>query len=391
MKSLLAQKHFERGRQFELQSRDEAAIQCYRQACHIGPDTPEPFVALGRLEAMHGRLDHALKALDEGLKFGFDPEATEWRAYVRGRLRHFRAALSDYESLIAEGLDNAEVYINAARMLIALGRYDEAEVRLREVDGTEVLLDALPRYREYPGQLAPDDLGDSNDDLRAIRYLFGSTVILGTLGDGGQPLAHSRYMLLTPRHVAVTVGRLTRLIGLRRWQFDCVAGSGPHHGPLAETLAQLLELPVEPRPVPGTRVLMVSAVVNGTDESVALEMPWRDRGAKLLHFALGFVPDGDPSPREPALVGLVGRGAVPWFRTAPYARLVPDEDLDGSAESPWPGFKVGPAFIDPNGPRVTQTLVEACLSGGADPFMSTVLDYYIARHPQGRAFRWSEE
>lgn len=394
LKSPLAQKHFERGRQYELQSRDEEAIDAYRRACHMEPGFPDPYVALGRLEAIHGRPDRALAALDKGLAFGPDKEALEWRGYVRGRLRRYDEAYADYRTLMEIGGDGEGVRLNAARMLLAMGRYDEAEPLLLACAEGQVLHEALPRYREFPCASAPGQRidGDPNDDQRAVRYLFGGTLVLGTLGDGGQPLAYSRYMLLTERHIAISVGRLLKLIRVQGWRFDMVAGSGPHHGPLASALGRLLEVPHEARPVPGARVLLVSAVLNGHEESRAIEAPWRDRGCRVLHFAQGLVPKGDPSPHEPAVVGFVSRCAVPWFRTAPYARLVADtESQDPPTDGPWPGFKVGPAFVDPNAPRVTEGLVEACLEYARDPFVSTVLDYYIKRHPQVRAFSWAEE
>jgi len=379
MKTRLAQKHFERGRDFELQDREADALEAYRQACELSPDFADPYYALGRLEASRGRCETALTHLERAAALSDDPEIVEWRAYAFGRLRRYGEALADYLSILDQG--DPVVRVNAGRMLLALGRYDEAERLLVESDepSARPLLDALPRYQEYTG-------GETPDDMRATRYLFGGTLVIGTLGDGGVPLVNTRYALLTDRHVSVTIGRLLRLVRECRWSFDAVAGRGPHHGPVALALADLLDLPLTARPEHDARVLLVSAVVEGATEARGLVTPWRKAGARVLHFALGLVPDGDPSPEEPEIVGFVNRCAAYWYRVAPYARLEPAEDT-GDAE--WPGFRVGPAFVDPNSERVAADLVEACRKYRHDPLASAVLDYYLRRHPQVRALGWN--
>lgn len=391
MRRPLADKHFERGRQLELQGQRVEALKAYRRACDIGPDFATPYIALGRLEAMEGRLDHAVTALDEALGMGFDAEALEWRAYVLGCMHRHQAALADYHALIDADLGSPVVHLNAARMLVALGRYDEAEAHLGPWPEAAPIRDALDRYREFPGCLKLTGEGeDPNDDQRAARYLFARALIIGTLGDGGQPLAHCRYMLLTPRHVAITLLRLRALARARGWRFDAVAGGGPHHGPLAIAAGHLLDCPVIQRPEdrPGDQVLLVSGVLSGVKAAQAVEAPWRLAGAKALHFAMGFVPDEAPNPREPALIGMVGRCAVEWYRTADYARLIPDGE---SGSGSWPGFTVGPAFIDPNSQRVSEALIAACRAEPRDPFARLALDYYLVRHQQVRAFTWPEE
>lgn len=379
----LAEKHFERGRRFEMQAQWSEAEAAYRQACAMEADFAGPYFALARIEAGRGQHQLALDLLETALSLDYDLEMLEWRAYVRGRLRQYDAALDDYRAVAAESDPrDPQVQVNLGRMLLALGRYDEASEALLAADdaSAEPLLDALPRYREYKG-------ADRLDDTRAIRYLFARTLVIGTLGDGGTHLANTRYLLLTPRHIAVTVGRFLRLADRRGWVFDAVHGGGAHHGPLADCLSEFLGVPVVAKPSAGLRVLVCSAVVNGTQEARDRTRPWREAGAHALHLALGFVAAGDPDVAEPDLIGFVGRCAVPWYRVEPWSRLQPDEE--GTANDPeWPGFMVGPAVVDPNVGRVKTTLIEAWTARQDDPYVAAVLAYYEARHPNARAFEW---
>ncbi len=173
MKNHLARKHFERGRQFELQDQIEAASEAYGAAVALGPDFAEPFVSLARIEASRGHHERALELFDDALERDADTQTIEWRAYVLGRLRRYSEALVEYRRILDEG--DPQVRVNVARMLLALRRYDEAQEVLESSDeaAAAVLLEALPRYREYQD-------ADRTDDGRAVRYLFGRTLVLGT-------------------------------------------------------------------------------------------------------------------------------------------------------------------------------------------------------------------
>ena len=381
MKNHLARKHFERGRQFELQDQIEAASEAYGAAVALGPDFAEPFVSLARIEASRGDHERALELLDEALERDADAQTIEWRAYVLGRLRRYSEALAEYRRILDAG--DPQVRVNVARMLLALRRYDEAHEVLESSDeaAAAVLLEALPRYREYQD-------ADRTDDGRAVRYLFGRTLVLGTVGDGSRVVGGAHYLLLTPRHVAATIGRFLRFAELRGWRFDAVVGDGPHHRPVALALSELLDLPYLARAEPDQEVLVCSAVVKGVD--VAKVLRGAAGGTRSLHLALGFVPGGDPSLEEPDLVGFANRCAVPWYRVDDYARLVPsDQEFEGE---PFSGFEVGPAYIDPNSARVAEELVAACREAeDEDELTDEVLAYFIERHPKARAFDWQRE
>jgi hypothetical protein len=103
----------------------------------------------------------------------------------------------------------------------------------------------------------------------------------------------------------------------------------------------------------------------------------------VLHFAAGMVPPRDPSSEEPAVLGWVGRCAVPWYRVEPYSRLIAD---DSATEGPYPGFRVGPPSVDPNTRSVQAELMTAYAALGDDPHREPILDYFMRRHPQVRAF-----
>ena len=411
MRRRLTLRHFERGRSFELQECLDEALRAYRQACALEPDIPEPYLALGRLEATQGRCEAALAALDSAVRYSVggrpDNEILEWRAYVLGRMRRFDDALADYLRIMNDGAPVSALrdtshfgretlsYVcepiirtNAGRMLLALRRYDEADVFLRYSGdpAAQALTDSLPRYREFDGR-------DPGDDARALHYLFAGTLVIGTLGDGGLPLANTRYLLLTGRHVAVTLGRFAQLVEQREWQFDVVAACGAHHGPVGYALAELLGLPITNEPAPYGRVLLASAIVSGPDDAEALRRPWEAFGAEVFHLAVGLTANAQPNSRDPRVVGLVAPSAVYWYRVDELARRETIEgggmpDPDGGA---WPGFITGPVYVNPNAARVGAELAEECRSRGDDPFVRPVLDYFQQRHLQTRAFEWDTD
>ena len=373
----LARKHFERGRQFELQDREREAMESYQRACDLKPQLADPFLALGRMKALRGQLGDAIALLDAASERSDDPQIRQWRGYVYGRLRRYEEALADYRS-VDDGTD-PHTRVNIARMCLALGRFDEVDEvldGLKEPSAVQ-LRSALPRYREFADE--------PSDDVRALRYLFGGSIVLGTLGDGGVRLAGDRYQMLTPKHCAATIQRFLKFQARYGWNFEAVAGSGPHHAPVAMAMAEILGLPLVKNPEPGVRVLLCSSVLKGPVESVRVSRPWRQVGADVMHMSLGVIPTGDPSPHEPELIGFVNRCAVPWYRVESFARLEATDEIDLDAS--WPGFTIGPAFIDPNSERVKVSLLEAFETTIDDPVGELVLGWY-GRHRRVRAFDW---
>lgn len=375
MSDLFARKHFERGRQFELQDRLDEAVKSYEVCCSMQPAFHEPYYALARIEAGRNKFETALDLLNRALAIEESAPIREWRAYVNGRLRRYDDALADYDAVIEAG--EVQARVNQGRMLLALRRYDKAEavLALCEEPAAKVLLDSLPRYREF-------ETTERLDDVRAVRYLFATSLVLGTWGDGGVTLRGSRYLLLSERHVAATIRRLLALIDARGWAFDAVVGEGPRHGPVAAAISTALGLPLGNAGT-GSRVLLASAVLQTVEEARAVRAPWIARNCKVMHFALGLVPPRDPSADEPAIIGWVGRCAVPWYRVEPYARQVADDTVK---DGPTPGFRTGPPTVDPNTVEVCARIQAALDEDRADPHRDAVLDYYLRRHPQVRAF-----
>ncbi len=309
----LARKHFERGRQYELQGRTVDAVAAYEQAVGLEQPLAKVYFHLGRIHATNGRYRQAVALLDQAVEL--EPDTTqhrEWRGYVRGRLRRYEEALADYRAVEETG--DRQVKVNVGRMLLALRRYEEAEDALeacKDDKSAGILLDALPRYREFWDEY------DRTDDHRGVRYLFGRTMVVGTLNDYKE--SSSRYLLLSYPHLGLTLRRFLHFVKEQGWTFDAVAGSGPAHRAVAEYMGRALGLPFRDLPGPG-KVLLCSAVVEGGADAKKLATSWRKRG-QVMHFALGMIPKGDPNAEEPEVVGYVGRCAVPWHRVQTYSRL----------------------------------------------------------------------
>ncbi|MBV71697.1 MAG: hypothetical protein CMH52_10190 [Myxococcales bacterium] len=375
----LARKHFERGWQFELQDREGDAIEEYRRACDLKPSFADPFLALGRLRALGGQLRDAVTLLDAAVERSTDKQILQWRAYVFGRLKRYREALADYQD--ADDGEEPSIKVNIGRMYLALGQFDEAGEALDGLEDPSAiqLRRALPRYKEF--------VDEPSDDDRALRYLFGGTVVLGTLGDGGVRLRGDRYLLLTPKHIGETIRRFCKFRDTYRWHFDAVAGDGAHHRPLALAMSEILDLPLIAQPDAEQRILLCSAVLKGPVEAVRVAKPWRKANVDLMHFTLGLEPTGDPTDREPELIGSVHRCAVPWYRVEPYSRLEPDTDSDDLEESPWPGFRIGAPFVNPNSRHVADEILDAYSAAESGPIAELLLGWYD-RHPDVRAFEW---
>lgn len=376
MTEQLAQKHYERGRQYELQDKFVEASEAYEQSCELSPSFPEPFEALGRLLALRGQFAQAVTYLDSALSKGDDIQTRQWRGYVLGRLHRYGEALDDYLEL--RHLCDPQIEVNIGRMLLALRRFDEAEDVLSEVtdNSAEQLLNAIPRYREF------DMVAE---DVRSIRYLFGGTCVLGTLGEEDLRITDEKYQLLDYRHIAFTLRRFFAMCDRQKWSFDVVVGAGARHRPFAQAVAKIMNLPWQERPSDEyERVLICSSVVNGMADAAAITKPIRAMGGAYLHFTLGLVPKGDPNPSEPHIIGFVNRCAVPWYRVEPYSRLKPVMDDSDPSK---PQMVVGPAYINPNGIEVVDAIVSAVEKSELDHSWPRIAEWY-EKHRRIRCRQW---
>ena len=75
-------------------------------------------------------------------------------------------------------------------------------------------------------------------------------------------------------------------------------------------LAEILEVPYLKTPEPHTSILLCSAVIKGPVEAVRLSKKWRDANVQVMHFCVGLEPTGDPSEKEPEVIGSIHRCAV---------------------------------------------------------------------------------
>ena len=376
MTEQLARKQYERGRQFELQDRHAEAIEGYRGACKLSPSFPEPYQALGRLLALRGQLTEALGYLNEALDRGDDVQTRQWRGYVLGRLHRYEDALSDY--LLLRDLCDPQIEVNIGRMLLALRRFDEAEDVLVVLSdpSAEQLMNAIPRYREF------DVIAE---DVRSIRYLFGGTCVLGTMGEESLRITDEKYQLLEYAYIAFTVHRFLALAEKQRWTFDAVLGKGVRHEPFARAMAKLMGKPWHRDPQDDkTRYLVCSSVLNGVPDAATATQAVRLKGSPHLHFALGMIPKGDPNPKEPHIIGFVNRCAVPWYKVEAFARLQPISDDDTQSI---PGMTVGPAFINPNSSEVIDAIVTAVRTTQLDATWPSIQRWYET-HARIRCGQW---
>jgi len=107
-----------------------------RRAVALQPQDHRAMLLLGDVLAALGRPAEAVKALEQARRLAQSPaeEAACWHrlATERSKLGQYQQAIADYDRDLAAGNADAAVYANAAELLMALGRLDEAQERYRE-------------------------------------------------------------------------------------------------------------------------------------------------------------------------------------------------------------------------------------------------------------------
>jgi len=174
-----------------------------------------------------------------------DPSARYELGYTLCGQLKYAEALTQFQALVDKYPEDWELKFALADCQMGLNDYAAAERELRQalrsappsVD-TATARDALLttwRHQEFP---PPTKLG-----WKDLLYAEYGVMGLGSGRDDGLVVPVYDDYAMTHSDIAVTMGRLLRLVGEHDWQFTTVVGMDQESMPIALALAQVLEAP----------------------------------------------------------------------------------------------------------------------------------------------------
>ncbi|MCS6839372.1 MAG: tetratricopeptide repeat protein [Roseiflexus sp.] len=345
--------HFQRGLVLERANRVEEAVEEYRRALEHNPHLAEAHDALGNYYHRHGllakaaeefrivanleggflayfnigsilielgRYEEAIDALLHCLTFDSNDPAVHYQLGLAQFLRGDDYAALYHLQLTRQRYPNdSSVHVLIGRCHLRLGAYDEAEMAFRAALQCatneagrlriQMYVHAVERHREI-------------GVIRSLRERFyadhGAAYLGSTHDDGSRADEFSDFHFTYP-DIAISLHRLIRLARLQRWRLTCVAPIDRLAEPLAQVLAELLDVP--PRSIDALRAddIALLALASG-HEAELLKLAVERSPCATVTFCLGLdwlrhhaiVPD---------VIGVVAHHAcsVPW--EAEFRRL----------------------------------------------------------------------
>lgn len=338
--------HLQRGLALERANRVDEAVEQYRQAIAANPHLREAHNALGFYYQRSGLLAKAADAFRTVASLEGDFLAYFNLGYVLVELERYEEALEAFSSCLSLAPEDSathfelgliylsrgeytqalnhlqlplrsypedwEVHNLLGRCLLGLRRYDEAMAALGRsllLAGTpyaqaEVIdnINTLERHREFR------HLTTVKDQL----YAQDGVIYLGSAADDGLQVSETQDYHFTYPDIATTLQRLIALSKSAGWRFSAVVSADTLARPLAEALAELLDVPLRTAEQLGEsdRILLVFAVAREA-ELLLLTIERLPCPATAFCLGLNWMRH---SKILPDLVGIAARGAcsVPW-------------------------------------------------------------------------------
>src|SRR5581483_11589404 len=236
---VLADQHYQKGREYEQQGDGERALPSYRRACAYDPHSVLFLLARGHACQAHGLEAEADECYRAALRLRpNDPVALYNQAQLfaaRGALEEARAnlariAASDLEAL---GERAAPIFCRLGDIALRQEDYATAEVHFRRA----LAYAGLPRFAEFRQPFAPD----GRIAPKIAVYAYGGAVLLGLPGDDGidiPPYPGLGFDSLD--ELAQVLARFVAVAREWRWVFDAVVALDAESRPLANALAAAL-------------------------------------------------------------------------------------------------------------------------------------------------------
>ncbi|MFV9504578.1 MAG: tetratricopeptide repeat protein [Oscillochloridaceae bacterium umkhey_bin13] len=339
-------RHLQRGLAFERANRTDEAVEQYRLAVTANPHLREAHNALGFYYQRSGMLAKAADAFRTVASLESDFLAYFNLGYVLVELERYEDALDAFAVCLdlapedaathfelgliylsrgeyTEAINHLEMPLRSypedwevhnllGRCLLGLRRYDDAVAALGRsllLAGTplaqaEVIenINTVERHREFR------QLNTVKDQL----YAEDGVIYLGSGNDDGLQVSEAQDFHFDYADIATTLQRLIALSQSAGWRFTALVASDTLARPLAEALAQLLDLPLRTAETltEADRVLLVFAVAR---EAELLLLTVERLPCQATAFCLGLNWLRH-SRIMPDLLGIVVRGrcSVPW-------------------------------------------------------------------------------
>ena len=251
----------------------------YRYALHLNEDA-ESCYNLGRVLSELERYDEAAELYRRCIKLDADdPNAQYELGYCLCGMGKFAEALKLFQALVEAHPDDWELHFALGDCYIGLEDYAGAIAELQralaevpEEAEKGPVRDALlvaRRHLEFPAY--------RSTNLKDRLYIDHGAVVLGTAGDDGLTVNSAKDRAYGYADVAVTVGRLLRLIRDQGWQLSAACSTDEGAMPLTLALARVLDVPV----------LTVDQL---TDEDLTLVVIGVGRRPELCDVALERIP-----------------------------------------------------------------------------------------------------
>ncbi len=298
---VLADQHYQKGREYEQQGDWERALASYRRACAYDPHSVLFLLARGHACQAHGLEAEADECYRAALRLRpNDPVALYNQAQLfaaRGALEEARAnlariAASDLEAL---GERAAPIFCRLGDIALRQEDYTTAEVHFRRALAcapghryAQAAYAALPRLAEFRQPFA----ADGRIAPKVAVYAYGGAMLLGLPEDDG--IAIPPYPGLgfdSLDELAQVLARFVAVAREWRWAFDAVVALDAESRPLANALAAAFgaRAVAGPEQTPwGACALGVSARGADAVAFVGEAATLRARAGRALCYAVGL-------------------------------------------------------------------------------------------------------
>lgn len=288
----------------------------FRSAMLLSGDYESCF-SLGRVLTELEQYEEAAKVFRQCLsQEPGDPSARYELGYVLCALGQFDEALNHFQALAEEYPEDWELKFAQADCYMGKGDYEQAERMLIEAwhgaspnEDTSQLCEALLMVRRHL-----EFTGRTELSLKDRLYRDFGVICLGSGRDNGLDIPTYEEYTFTYKDVAVTTGRLMRLINAHEWELTAVVSMDEDSLPLAIVLSQLLQVPLLSVEELCDDDFVLAVLAHGTRPEL-YEVIFEHTPGRMLSFALAL-----NWPLEEGLVTDIigvhctGECVLPWKR-----------------------------------------------------------------------------
>jgi tetratricopeptide (TPR) repeat protein len=247
---VLADQHYERGRDLEQQGYWEQALLNYRRACRLDPASVLFLLARGRVCQAHGLTAEAEECYAIALSRRPDDTVALYnQAQLFAARGQLEAARANLVKIVATGVDvlgqrGAAIYNRLGDLALRHEDYAAAALHFRKAIGVApddryaaAALEAAARLPEFASPVQPD----GQIQPKVAVYAYGGAMVLGVPGDDGIHVPLSPGLgFESLEELAQTLNRFVALARYFAWRVDAIVALEAEAQPVANGLAAVL-------------------------------------------------------------------------------------------------------------------------------------------------------